>query len=122
MTSALPFLVILLWFTKPLPPNFSSILIEHTSPKTVLLLAHKWESKTLLLDLDVDGSFEGRLASGAEFYGLWEMKSDRKTLFLYNDPLDEEEFQYQYEVIEVSFDKLRLRKPSGKAIALYLVE
>lgn len=122
MSSTLPLLFILLWFAKPLLPVATPMELESSYSKTVLLLAHKWESKTLLLDLDVDGSFEGRLASGSEFYGLWEMKSDRKTLLLYNDPLDEEEFQYQYEVVEVSFDKLRLRKPDGKAIALYLAE
>lgn len=92
------------------------------APSTVLLLAHHWKSKALSLDLKVDGSFEGRLGDGETWYGLWEMKADRKTLLLVNDPMDEEEFQKQYEVVEVSFDRLRLKDNTGKIIALYLVE
>lgn len=101
---------------------FSLSLANKTAPKTVLLLAHRWTSKTLLLDLHVDGSFEGRFGSNEELYGLWEVDKQRKTLLLQNDPIDEEVFQRQYTIVEVSFDRLRLKDASGKFFALSLVE
>ncbi len=95
----------------------------YSAPSTVLLLAHRWEAKSIYLDLDVNGTFEGRLADGAALYGLWEMKSDRKTLLLTNDPMDEEEFEKRYQVVDVSFDQLRLKDTtSGKTTTLYLAE
>jgi hypothetical protein len=92
------------------------------APSTVLLLAHRWEAKSTVLDLNIDGTFEGRLPNGAELYGLWEMKQDRKTLVLVNDPTDEEEFEVRYQVLEVSFDQLRLKDEQGETTTLYLSE
>lgn len=97
-------------------------LTNKTTPKTVLLLAHRWTSKALLLDLHVDGSFEGRSGSSEDLYGLWEVDKHRKTLLLQNDPMDEEVFQRQYTIVEVSFDRLRLKDAAGKFFALSLVE
>ncbi|MGH1337015.1 MAG: hypothetical protein ACRBFS_12895 [Aureispira sp.] len=102
--------------------DFLPPVVEHSVSKTVLLLAHHWTSKALMLDLNVDGSFEGRLSSGEELYGLWEVHSNRKTLLLQNDPLDEEEFQQQYTIVEVSFDRLRLKDTAGKTVTLYMAE
>lgn len=92
------------------------------APQTVLMLAHRWECKALLLDLKVDGNFEGRFGQESGYYGLWNLEKDRKTLTLQHDPLDEEEFKYQYEVVQISFDTLRLKNKAGKIITLYLKE
>lgn len=105
----------------------SSILIPKQTPlliqeDTYLLLAHKWESGKVFLDLNINGSFEGDINGQSDLYGNWEIVNDQKTLILTNSPEDEEEFRFEYTLSNVSFDSITLVDKKGKSIVLEIAD
>lgn len=105
----------------------SSILIPKQAPlliqeDTYLLLAHKWESGKVFLDLNINGSFEGDINGQSDLYGNWEIVNDQKTLILTNSPEDEEEFRFEYTLSNVSFDSITLVDKKGKSIVLEIAD
>lgn len=105
----------------------SSILIPRQTPlliqeDTYLLLAHKWESGKVFLDLNINGSFEGDINGQSDLYGNWEIVNDQKTLILINSPEDEDEFRFEYTLSDVSFDSITLVDKKGKSIVLEIAD
>lgn len=89
---------------------------------TYLLLAHKWESGKIFLDLSINGSFEGDIDGQNDLYGNWEITNNQKTLILTNSPEDEEEFKLEYTLSSVSFDSITLVNRKGKSIVLQVAD
>lgn len=89
---------------------------------TYLLLAHKWESGKIFLDLNINGSFEGDINDQTDLYGNWEITKDQKTLILTNSPEDEDEFKFEYTLSDVSFDSITLIDEKGKSIVLQIAD
>jgi hypothetical protein len=89
---------------------------------TYLLLAHKWESGKVFLDLNINGSFEGDINGQDDLYGNWEIINDQKTLILTNSPEDEEEFRFEYTLSDVSFSSITLVDKKGKTIVLEIAD
>jgi hypothetical protein len=89
---------------------------------TYLLLAHKWESGKVFLDLNINGSFEGDINGQNDLYGNWEIVNDQKTLILTNSPEDEEEFRFEYTLLHVSFDSITLVDKKGENIILEIAD
>lgn len=92
------------------------------APTTFIMLAHRWEAREGYLDLKLDGTFEGSLDGETIYYGLWTLEDDEKTMLLINDPMDEEEFNWHFAVIELSFDALHLRLDKDHTWALHLAD
>jgi hypothetical protein len=89
---------------------------------TYLLLAHKWESGKVFLDLNINGSFEGDIDGQNDLYGNWEITNNQKTLTLTNSPEDEEEFNLEYTLSDVSFSSITLVDKKGKTIVLEIAD
>lgn len=105
---------------------FSILPKEQTPPlfqeDTYLLLAHKWESGKIFLDLNINGTFEGDINGQSDLYGNWEIVNDQKTLILTNSPEDEEEFKFEYKLSDVSFSSITLVDKKGKIIVLEIAD
>lgn len=95
---------------------YPSDLINEGS--TYLLLANKWESGKIYLDLTINGTFEGNIDGNNSIYGNWEITNNQKTLILVNDPIDEEEFKIEYTLSDVSFGSIKLTNKEGKTFIL----
>lgn len=89
---------------------------------TYLLLAHKWESGKVFLDLNINGSFEGDIDGQSDLYGNWEITKDQKRLILTNNPEDEDEFKLEYTLSDVSFDSITLVNKKGQTIVLEVAD
>lgn len=89
---------------------------------TYLLLAHKWVSGTIFLDLNINGSFEGTVNNQTDLYGNWEISNNQKTLTLTNSPEDEDEFKLEYTLSNISFDSITLIDKKGKTIVLEIAD
>lgn len=89
---------------------------------TYLLLAHKWESGKVSLDLNINGSFEGDISGESGLYGNWEIINDQKVLILTNSPEDEDEFRFEYKLLDVSFGSITLLDKKGKSIVLEIAD
>lgn len=108
----------------------TSILATVTDPidhkiqgeETYLLLAHKWESGKIYLDLSINGSFEGNIDGKTDVYGNWEITNNEGTLILTNDPIDEDEFKIEFTLSDVSFDSIKLVDKQGKSIILTIAD
>ena len=118
--------LILLMFGANNSIEASSISSKEETPilfqeDTYLLLAHKWESGKIFLDLSINGTFEGDINNQNDLYGNWEI-IDQKTLILTNSPEDEEEFKFEYKLSNVSFDSITLVDKKGKTIVLEIAD
>lgn len=102
-----------------LPEEQVSLLAQED---TYLLLAHKWESGKMFLDLNINGSFEGDINGQNDLYGNWEIINNQKTLILTNSPEDEDEFRFEYTLLHVSFDSITLVDKKGKKIILEVAD
>lgn len=102
-----------------LPEQQASSLVQED---TYLLLAHKWESGKVFLDLNINGSFEGDINGQSDLYGNWEIVNDQKTLILTNSREDEDEFRFEYTLLQVSFDSMTLVDKKGKTIVLEIAD
>lgn len=105
--------------TLTLPKQQTPLLIQED---TYLLLAHKWESGKVFLDLNINGSFEGEIDGQSDLYGNWEITNNQKTLILTNSPEDEDEFKLEYTLSDVSFDSITLIDKKGKRIVLQIAD
>ena len=92
------------------------------APQTFIMLAHRWEGEGGYLDLDLNGTFEGSLDGKSVYYGNWSLGSDEKTMTLTHDPMDEEEFEWIFQVTHLSFDALHLQLNNDKTWTLKLVD
>lgn len=90
------------------------------APQTFVLLAHRWEGEGGYLDLQLNGAFEGSLDGQTIYYGNWSLGADEKVMILTHDPMDEEEFEWNFQVTHVSFDALHLRLNTDKIWTLKL--
>lgn len=102
-----------------LPEQQASSLVQED---TYLLLAHKWESGKAFLDLNINGSFEGDINGQSDLYGNWEIVNDQKTLILTNSREDEDEFRFEYTLLQVSFDSITLVDKKGNNIVLEIAD
>ena len=102
-----------------LPEQQASLFVQED---TYLLLAHKWESEKVFLDLNINGSFEGDINGQSDLYGTWEIVNDQKTLILTNSREEEDEFRFEYTLLEVSFDSITLVDKKGKNIVLEIAD
>lgn len=102
-----------------LPEEQASLFAQED---TYLLLAHKWESGKIFLDLNINGSFEGDINGQNDLYGNWEIINNQKTLILTNSPEDEDEFRFEYTLLHVSFDSITLVDKKGKKIILEVAD
>ncbi|MCH2022177.1 MAG: hypothetical protein MK207_06810 [Saprospiraceae bacterium] len=98
--------------------NISSF--EHED--TYLLLAHKWESGALFLDLKLNGTFEASLDGNDVIYGNWELRSNQEVLVLLNDPVDEDVFSIEFTLSDVSFHSIKVINSDGKEFFFVAVE
>ena len=89
---------------------------------TYLLLAHKWESGAVFLDLKINGTFEAALDGKNIIYGNWEVSSNQESLILVNDPSDEELFSIEYTLSDVSFHAIKIIDSQGKEMFFVAVE
>jgi len=105
--------------TLTLPKQQTPLLVQED---TYLLLAHKWESGKVFLDLNINGSFEGEIDGQSDLYGNWEITNNQKTLILTNSPEDEDEFKLEYTLSDVSFDSITLIDKKGKRIVLQIAD
>lgn len=105
--------------TLTLPKQQTPLFIQED---TYLLLAHKWESGKVFLDLNINGSFEGEIDGQSDLYGNWEITNNQKTLILTNSPEDEDEFKLEYTLSDVSFDSITLIDKKGKRIVLQIAD
>lgn len=88
----------------------------------MFLLVRKWivESGSAYVELKVDGSFEGNLNTESLVYGKWVLSEDQKTLKLKGNEGEEgkgRNFQAVYTVVDMSYDKLKLKDEKGKEIS-----
>lgn len=118
---------VLMLFILCLSTSMDASSIQEKTPTlsqedTYLLLAHKWESGKVYLDLNINGSFEGEINGQSDLYGNWEIVNNQKTLILTNSPEDEEEFRYEYTLSSVSFDSITLVDKKGKTIVLEIAD
>jgi hypothetical protein len=102
-----------------LPEQQASSLVQED---TYLLLAHKWESGKVFLDLNINGSFEGDINGQSDLYGNWEIVNDQKTLILTNSREDEDEYRFEYTLLHVSFDSITLVDKKGNNIVLEIAD
>jgi len=102
-----------------LPEEQATLLAQED---TYLLLANKWESGKIFLDLKINGSFEGDINDQNDLYGNWEIINNQKTLILTNSPEDEDEFRFEYTLLHVSFDSITLVDKNGKNIILEVAD
>lgn len=121
---------VLFWIVMVLCMSFTTtILATVVSPidkvkgeETYLLLAHKWESGKIYLDLNINGSFEGNIDGKNNVYGNWEITNNERTLVLTNEPIDEDEFKIEYILSDVSFDSIKLVDKQGKTTILTIAD
>ncbi len=95
---------------------------ENSEEDVNILLAQKWqnESGEMYLDLKIDGSFEGKIDGEELVFGTWEMTEDQKTLTLKGNQPQEgkgESFNASYEVLEMSFENMKVKDQEGNEIA-----
>ena len=102
--------------TEPCPNTYSSEL------DTYLLLAHKWESGAVFLDLKINGTFEAALDGENIIYGNWEVSSNQESLILVNDPSDEDLFSIEYTLSDVSFHSIKIIDSQGNEIFFVAAE
>ena len=106
----------------PTPPSSNTAVAAVAVPTTFIMLAHRWEGQGGYLDLNMDGTFEGSLDGKVVYYGNWVLDDTEKHMQLTNDPMDEEEFEWKFEVAHLSFDALHLQLNKDKTWALKLAD
>ena len=84
------------------------------------LLAHKWESDNVYLDLKINGTFEAKFDNKTLLYGNWEITPNQETLRLSNDPTDEDTFRLEYTLSEVSYHIIKFIDEQGKEFFLQI--
>lgn len=112
---------VILFMASPLFNQDVAALEQSYQEETYLLIAHKWKSDNFFLDLQINGTFEGTI-KGKEFFGNWEVLKEHTVLHLSNDPIEEDEFDFQYKLSNVSFNQLDLIDAAGKTESLQLTD
>ena len=102
--------------SRSLEPN------ENSEEDMHILLVQKWESESgeVYLDLKIDGSFEGKINGEELVFGTWDVAEDQKTLTLKGNQPKEgkgESFNASYEILEMSFDTMKVKDQEGNEIA-----
>jgi len=101
-------------------PSAHSICPTSYCLDTFLLLAHKWKSDNLILDLKINGQFEGRI-NNAPIQGFWDVVDDQNVLQLSNDPIDEFVFKIEYSISAIGYNSLELIDYGGEEFSLQTV-
>jgi hypothetical protein len=76
-----------------------------------LLFARKWESEELYLDLKLDGTFEGSLATANNLFGVWSISEDQKTLVLNSDQHEGKGhgFHFKFSIVDINPNQLKIQ-------------
>lgn len=98
------------------------IPVSTEAPRTFVMLAHHGEEEGGYLDLQLNGTFEGSLDGQTIYYGNWNLGANEKAMTLTHDPMDEEEFEWHFQVTHVSFDALHLRLNTNRTWTLRLAD
>lgn len=111
------YLVIILISPVLILPSAHSICPTYNCLDTFLLLAHKWKSDNLVLDLKINGQFEGRI-NDEPIQGFWDVVDDQNVLQLSNDPIDEFVFKIEYSISAIGYNSLELIDYEGEEFSL----
>lgn len=93
--------------------------LDATDKESVeFLLVRRWENleTNTYLDLKIDGSFEGVLEKEELVFGVWGISENQETLRLSGDQGQEGKgkvFKALYSVLEMSFEKIRIKNEAG---------